>query len=221
MIKLFEQYNEYSKVREWLDELKIQDYTINDDLSVDVDGHVHIYKAGVKEIPIQFNRVMGDFICDNNGLTTLKGCPIYVQVDFDCSNNELSSLEYAPKIVRGDFSCHNNKLTTLKGCPNQIPDDFYCNDNQLTTLEYCPKQIGGVFYCDDNELTTLKYFPEYISGEIYIASNTLPNEILNYNGDIRLLIKYQDEYGLWNNDESFNSGRFNILLKDLNNGTLD
>lgn len=42
MIKLFEQFNEYSQVKSWLDEMGIEKYTINDDLTVDVDYDVEL-----------------------------------------------------------------------------------------------------------------------------------------------------------------------------------
>ena len=94
--------------------------------------------------------------------------------------------------------------------------NFTCYNNKLTSLEWCPIEIGGMFMCTDNEITTLKYFPKEISvGPILIGSNPLPKEVLDlYN--LELLIKHQDEYGVWNTDGSFNKGRFDIFLNDYN-----
>lgn len=54
-------------------------------------------------------KVEGDFDCNHNNLTSLKGAPKSVDGDFDCSFNNLTSLEGAPTKVGGNFSCHNQK----------------------------------------------------------------------------------------------------------------
>ncbi|MFW6130451.1 MAG: hypothetical protein ACOC56_04630, partial [Atribacterota bacterium] len=55
-----------SVIRSWLDKHGITDYTINDDLSVNVDRSVNLYCSDLKYIPIQFNKVEGNFWCDYN-----------------------------------------------------------------------------------------------------------------------------------------------------------
>jgi hypothetical protein len=106
----------------------IENYTINGDGSIDVDGGVYLLNKGLVELPLVFNKVTGYFDCDGNDLTSLKGCPRWVGGYFDCNNNKLTSLEFSPDYVGGYFSCSSNNLT----------------DN------YCETEIGGNFY------TTLK-----------------------------------------------------------------
>lgn len=53
------------------------------------------------------------FICNNKGLTSLKGSPSSVETSFDCHDNELTSLEGAPSFIGGNFFCYNNNLTSL------------------------------------------------------------------------------------------------------------
>ena len=106
----------------------IENYTINSDGSIDVDGRVDLYKKGLTELPLRFNKVTGYFLCDDNNLTTLKGCPRWIGGNFICSYNQLTSLEFSPDYVGGDFWCQYNKLTN----------------------NYCDSEIGGYFY------TTLK-----------------------------------------------------------------
>ena len=120
MIKLFEQFNEYNQVKEWLDEVDITNYTVNDDLTVDVEGNVDISDMNLAHIPIQFGKVSGYFICGGNIISSLKGCPNYVGNDFNCSHNELITLESGPNYVGGNFYCYDNELTSLKGCPDYI-----------------------------------------------------------------------------------------------------
>jgi hypothetical protein len=53
----------------------IIDYIINDDLSINVDGGVYLEKKKLEYLPLKFNYVGVDFICSNNKLESLKGCP--------------------------------------------------------------------------------------------------------------------------------------------------
>ncbi len=198
MIKLFEQYNEYNKVKDWLDMFGIENYTIHDDLTVDVDGDVDLSESSLDEIPIQFGKVLGVFDLDENILETLKGCPEYVGDSFWCRSNNLYTLEGGPKYVGGHFNCGFNNLTSLEYSPNEIRGDFSCAHNKITTFRNATKEVyGNVWYSD----------------------NPLPDEVLNL-ASPKLFIKYQDEYGIWNTDGSFNNGRWNIFIKDYKEGIL-
>ena len=88
---------------------KIIKYTINDDMSIDVDGNVNLCSKKLKKLPLKFNYVSGNFLCSDNQLISLKGSPKEVGGNFDCSNNKLTSLEGAPlKVVFGSFCCRNS-----------------------------------------------------------------------------------------------------------------
>ena len=123
----------YINLYKTIKEYKIQkclgynDFNINDDLSIDVEGSIFLRNRGLTKLPIKFRNVSGYFDCSENGLTSLDGSPIKVGSDFNCSRNVLTSLEGAPKSVGGDF---------------------WCYDNDLTSIDGLPKEIGGVIYCD-------------------------------------------------------------------------
>ena len=53
----------------------IQNYTINEDGTVYVDGNVSLYERNLSKLPLKFGRVTGNFYCQSNKLTTLEGCP--------------------------------------------------------------------------------------------------------------------------------------------------
>lgn len=198
MIKLFEAFNDYNQVKDWLDYMAIPKYTINDDLSVDVNGSVDLYNKQLTEIPIQFNIVNGSFDCSDNNLTSLKGCP---------------------KVVDGNFFCCINQLTSLKGCPTIIGFNFDCSFNSITSLDSGLREIGGNFNCSTNRLTTLKGSPEVI-GNFDCSDNELPQSITNFK-DFKIFIKYQDEYSIWNKDGSLNEQRYLIFLQDYKAGILN
>lgn len=108
---------EINKIHNLCKRLRIERYTINDDLSIDVNEDISISGYGFTKIPIKFNIVMGNFNCGDNKLTSLEGCPEYVTGNFECSFNELTSLDYAPKEVVGYFWCKYNPL------PKEITDN--------------------------------------------------------------------------------------------------
>jgi hypothetical protein len=164
--------------------LHIENYTINDDGTVDVDGDVNLTYEGLTEIPVKFGVVKGDFNVSSNNLLSLKNCPQVVTGQFACANNsqltslkwgpksatdyfcyacDLKSLEGAPNKVSGIFNCsYNANLTSLKGGPRSVKN-FRCNDCNLTSLEGAPNEVTGSFNCSDNKnLTSLKGAPKII-----------------------------------------------------------
>ena len=76
--------------------------------------------------------------------------PTKIVGDFNCGSNQLTSLFGCPRRVVGYFSCVDNKLTSLEHCPKEIVGDFYCNHNQITSLEHCPQHVDGAFNCYNN-----------------------------------------------------------------------
>lgn len=78
-------------------------YSINDDLSVDVDDYVDLNGKGICEFPFQFGTINGGFDCSNNHLVNLKNCPKVVKGRFSCKNNPLKTLEFSPNEVYGSF----------------------------------------------------------------------------------------------------------------------
>ena len=139
------------QIEQWLKKYGIQNYTIHDNLVVDVNGDVNLYNQKLKELPFQFGKVTGLF---------------------DCSNNQLTSLRYCPTTVGGSFYCSENQLTSLQYCPTTVWGSFDCSNNQLTSLQYCPTAVGGNFYYDD--VLTLADF-----GKIKIEVTTSsPTDIL-------------------------------------------
>jgi len=93
-------------IENWLKKYEIKNYTINNDLTVDVDGDVYLYYKKLKQIPIKFDIIKGYF---------------------NCSNNYLTSLDFCPKEVGGNFNCSWNELISLDGCPKSVGGDFYSN----------------------------------------------------------------------------------------------
>lgn len=177
-------------IKLWLDAYEVTNYTINDDLTVDVYGDVNLYDKALKSLPVQFSTVQGFFDCRANQLTSLNGCPKVVSGDFNCCHNNLSSLESGPTHVGNDFNCRNNQLTSLKGAPDNIDGSFDCRNNKLTTLAGSPKKVDSYFDCSNNQLTSLEGAPQTIGGSLICHENkltSLEGSPENVGGDIYAL----------------------------------
>ncbi len=73
-------------------ELKIDNYTINPDGSIDVVGDVFLSNKNLDKLPLKFNYVSGVFVCSYNKLTSLEGSPKKLGLKLYCSRNPLTSL---------------------------------------------------------------------------------------------------------------------------------
>ncbi len=212
MIKLFEEYNDIHSICE---KYNISNYTINVDGSINVDGDVDLTNKKLTKLPLKFGRVTGDFDCSRNYLTSLEGSPSYVYY-FGCHQNNLTSLEGGPEIIGSSFNCNDNQLTSLKGSPKEVGGYFSCSYNQLTSLEGCPTEIGDDFHIHNNKLTTLKGGPKELGGNFYCHVNNLPDLIsFNTYTTNKLILKYQDDYSIWNSDGSLNEYRFNDMMEEI------
>ena len=104
-MRLDEIINTHDEIKQWLDSMQIENYTINPNGIVDVDGVVELGYKGLYEIPVQFGRVVGSFWCHHNKLTSLEGAPQYVGDDFDFEENpsiiNLSGIHKHTKHVGG------------------------------------------------------------------------------------------------------------------------
>lgn len=142
-LKMFNESISYGYIKFVCEKYDITNYTINDDMSIDVDGDVSFWKSEMEELPLKFGKVSGSFDCSDNKLTTLKGSPYYIGTDFDCSNNKLTSLEFSPKKIECDFNCCGNKITTLEGGPEYVGYTYYFSDNEVTSLRGLPEDINN------------------------------------------------------------------------------
>ena len=134
-------------------EYYIENWTLNSDGSIDVDGNVNLSYKRLTKLPLKFGKVSGHFNCSKNKLTTLEGCPISVGGDFYCHYNQLTTLEGGPNSVGGYFFCSSNKLTTFKGCPESISGYLNYQHNNIVNFYGFPDRLIGIdLYLDDNPL---------------------------------------------------------------------
>ena len=121
-----------AEIEAWCDEMGIENYIINSQGEIDVDGDVDLSRRDFKELPYKFGVVKGFF--------NLDGC------------EKLISLKNCPNETSGYFSCSNCiKLDSLEGCPKKLSRSFFCfNCNQKFTEE----KIRSL--CDVNKIVFVK-----------------------------------------------------------------
>ena len=175
----------------------IENYTINDDLSIDVAGGVNLAYKNLEHLPLKFNYVSGNFLCRINKLKSLEGCP---------------------RTVNGSFFCNDNELKTLEGSPQTIGGNFLCYENELKSFEGSPQTVGGGFYCADNELRDLEYFPE-VDGSTNMREN--PVNLLLYTFIYlpeanNFLIEYFNDYEIIRNRDTVMLDRLQTFIRDNN-----
>ena len=138
-MKYLKLYESFEDITEICKKYGIENYTINPDGSIDVDGvcidgisyYFDLAQLKLTKLPLKFNKVNCNFFCYFNQLTTLEGSPKEVNGNFNCSKNQLTSFEFAPRIIRGDFNCRYNNIKTFEYFPSYVSYSFICNNNPI------------------------------------------------------------------------------------------
>lgn len=134
---------------------KIEKYTINENLSLEVEGDVSFRNHNLTHLPLKFSTTSGDFDCSDNRLVSLEGSPTEVGGNFYCSSNELLTLKWCPIEISWNFYCSYNRLSNLIGCTREIGGGFNCSSNRLTTLDGCPIEVRGDFRWHNNQISEI------------------------------------------------------------------
>jgi hypothetical protein len=143
-------YKSKASIGKWLDKMGIKNYSIHEDLIVDVNDNVSLNNKELFFIPIQFGIVEGSFEINHNYLTNLLG---------------------SPEMVGGEFSAMRNNLLTLEGSPKKIRHNFLISLNSLTSLANGPEFVGNHYICVNNDITledfTTDFKGNFIHGYTY------------------------------------------------------
>lgn len=186
--------------------------------------------------------VHGRFTCSHNKITSLIGGPQTVVGDYQCSNNRLTCLEGLPDTIIGNLMCANNNLVSLDGI-GIIRDGIMCSNNHLSSLVGLPNKIFGNLECSGNNFESLLGAPEYtkgnftchshflkstysgdidieVDGFVIISSIFLPVQLNNNIAHIKIILKYQRHFEIWNDDLSLNEPNFYELISEINDGLM-
>ena len=133
-LKLFEQKSYEENVAKICRKYRIENWSINSEGLVDVNGDVWLTGEYLAKLPLNFGYVSGDFSCGENELTSLQGSPKFVGGGFDCSYNQLTNLEGGPQSVGGNFWCFENDLYSLRFAPEEVEGEVFVLPNSISDI---------------------------------------------------------------------------------------
>jgi hypothetical protein len=201
------------KIKKTCIQYKIENYTINPDRSINVDGDVDLQQMKLAKLPLKFNKVSGNFYAQNNKLSSLVGSPVSVGGDFNCSINHLVSLEDGPLKVKDSYICTNNILLNLVGCTETIGGSLYIGDEVNSTYSgNIDIAVEGNAYLSNNYVL--------IDYERCVIRDKLPNKFLKNIQHLKIILSYQRYFEIWNDDLSLNHENFQDFLEEIKDGLL-
>lgn len=112
-------------IKSWLDKKGITYYTINSDLTVDVDNDVilnnkHNTEPPLIYLPVKFGKINGSFEIVNQKIASFDNFPHYVKYDLNIYHNDIKDFTHAPDFVGEKFICGDNDFTSILGLKTQI-----------------------------------------------------------------------------------------------------
>ncbi len=161
-------------IERFVTKLGVKQFTVNGDLSVDVDGDVSVTTEAYTRIPCKFGKVSGNFVWAGGKLRSLENAPDEVGGEFDVHANQITSLQGFPSTVGGDVSLSGNQLTTWEGLPSTINGDLYVHGNPASDMvEHLPAEIKGSLTIGSSQPWSLRgiHKKTKIDGEIQLLGN--------------------------------------------------
>lgn len=132
------------QIEKWLRSMKIKNYTINPDKTVDVAGDVNLFNRGLDNLPIKFGTVSGNFLVRHNKFRNLRGFPHEIGGDLTVSYNPGIKLQGGDgMIVHGRVLTKGTELTTLEGVGQSFSE---IHGSTFPNLEFNTHEItsGGI-----------------------------------------------------------------------------
>lgn len=163
------------KITEWLDSIGVKNYSINQDMSVTVNGNLLLDDKNLTEIPVKFKEVHGGIDVTSNKIKRLDWCPSIVKGSLEAWDNEIETLVGGPIEIEGSFDIDNNKLTNLQGAPKKVGGAFIITSNKLSSLVGCPEIVGEYFKASICGITHLDDLPRSIGTNVYLQNNNISN----------------------------------------------
>lgn len=151
-------------------------HEVNEDGSWTILGDVDVGDSMLTslECGIRIAKVKGDYFCDGNKLTNLRGAPEEIEGDFNCSFNQLRDLVWGPRVVGGGYECEECGLSSLTGSPKRVRS-FCAASNRLPNLIGGPSVVNTVFDVSSNRITSLVGAPRAVGSDFKVAHNKLKN----------------------------------------------
>lgn len=157
-----------------------KDYTINDDLSINLKTSVHFSSIALKKaivangniLPFSIASVEGDITLKRMFLKSDQGLPINVTGSMDISYNKIEKFTRS-RTIGMDLAANNNLLFTMENVP-KVGRSIDLSDNKLTHLTGLQEHIHGDLSINNNRLKVVA--GHTIDGSLFVSNNILINE---------------------------------------------
>jgi hypothetical protein len=145
-------------ITEWLDYYGIQNYTINDDMSVDIDGSVLIDRRHIPRLDVKFRNVSNEFFINKCGLESMNNLPISCKC-VTLTNNNINEISNVPLNCQY-LNLNNNKITEIQNIEHLTElSTLEISHNKITKLYGLPSSIKRISL-ENNLLKNFKNFPK-------------------------------------------------------------
>lgn len=110
------------QIAQWLVKMKIQNFSINSDMTVNVDGDVNLFDKKLEAFPFKFKKVTGDFLVRHNNFISLANFPEFIGGDLSISHNpRFKGFDKATTSeIGGKFLFSKCNITSLEGISTAI-----------------------------------------------------------------------------------------------------
>lgn len=158
------------RIRKWLDDHEVTNYTINQDNTVDVAGNLILNGLRFKKLPVTFNKVDGNIYLASSLLESLEGLPSVVHGDLHLNATKLRTTKGMPSQINGSLDISGSEFPSFVGSGlESVADDLIINKTVISSFEQCPK-IGGDLRLDASTgFASLNGMPSTIGGGLTIS----------------------------------------------------
>lgn len=175
---------------DWLTQMKIKHYSINEDLTVDVSYSIDLRNNDFTILPVQFGQVSGNFDVSDTSLKTLKGCPKKVFGNLYAESIPIKNLLQLNSTIIGSlYLSGNKKMESLLNNENLIVNKIYSNLS-LSNIQY--QQIKNIeaqeLILNVDAFEKSNFFTQYHN--IYTINNTKVH--INFS-KLKEILKTEDE----------------------------
>ena len=121
----------------------INNFSIDANYHMSVEGNVEISHYFIKQLPIQFKEVRGDFKVAFTHITTMQGYPQIIGGNFESNSNCISSLEGLPQKVGKD--CYLVETKTIEDLEFNC-DEIVIGEKLTSITRHLPPEMNAYAY---------------------------------------------------------------------------
>ncbi len=142
-----------AKISKWLKDHDVENYVINDDDTVSVNGDIELINLQYKRLPVTFKEITGNVTIVASRLETLAGLP---------------------QTINGDLEMNKVKVLDWTGCPAIVKGSVHLESSIVNGFGGdALREVGKGVYLDYSVIESLKGFPPLVRGALSLRSSSV------------------------------------------------